>query len=69
MLNQGAKMEFEDLSNKLKIELLQICSQDTYNLKPKSLYNNIKNSTGSYETLAKIFDVPLWVVQKIKQHK
>lgn len=62
-------MEFEDLPNEVKIELLQICKQDDYNLSPKTLYRNILHSTGNNETLAKIFDVPVWVVKEIKKHK
>ena len=63
------EFEFEDLPEKIRIELLQICNRDNYNLSPKTLYRNILHSTGSTETLAKIFDVPLLVVKEIQKHK
>lgn len=60
-------MEFENISNELKIKLIEITSRDPYSLKPMTLYKNILASTGSYETLARIFDVPVEIVKEIKE--
>ncbi len=60
-------MDFENISNELKIKLIEITSKDPYSLKPMTLYRNILNSTWSYETLAQIFDVPIEIVKDIKE--
>lgn len=63
------EFEFEDLPEKVRIELLQICSKDSYNLSPKSLYLNILHSNGSTRILSRIFEVPDWIIEAIKKHK
>ncbi len=60
-------MEFENISNKLKIKLLAITSKDKYGLKPMTLYRNILHSTGNHETLAKVFNVPVEIVEEVKK--
>lgn len=62
-------MDFENTDKRLQIKLIEICSKDPYplKLKPKTLYKNILASTGSYEVLGRIFDVPIEVVKEIKE--
>ena len=62
-------MDFENIDKRLQIKLIEITSKDPYplQLKPKTLYRNILHSTGSYETLARIFDVPIEVIKQIKE--
>ena len=60
-------MEFENIDKRLQIKLLNICKQDRYKLNPKTLYKNILHSTGSNETLAKVFVVPVDVIKQIKE--
>jgi len=42
-------------------------TEDPYGLKSETLYNNIKNSVGTPESLAKVFGVPVDLVVKIKE--
>jgi hypothetical protein len=42
-------------------------TEDPYGLKPETLYENIKNSIGTPESLAEIFGVPIDLVVKIKE--
>ena len=46
-------------------ELKKAIGKDTLN--PETLYNNIKNSTGTDKKLAEIFDVSVDLVQRIKE--
>jgi len=57
---------FEDLDERLKLELEEAVKSDNYGLEAKTLYQNIYNSTGLITTLAEIFDVKVSVVRKIK---
>ncbi len=59
-------MEYEDLDEWLKEELKSIVSEDNYGLSPKTLYNNIRFSTGTNMELSKIFEVPYSLVTQIK---
>ena len=62
-------MEYEELDEWLKDELKSIVSEDGYGLSPKTLYNNIRFSTGNNMELAKIFEVPVSLVTQIKMLK
>jgi hypothetical protein len=59
-------VEYEDLDEWLKEELKSIVSEDNYGLSPKTLYNNIRFSTGTNMELSKIFEVPYSLVTQIK---
>lgn len=59
--------KYEDLDEKLKLELEEIVKYDRYGLKAETLYKNIYNSTGNIKTLAEIFDVKESLVRRIKQ--
>jgi len=43
-------------------------TEDPYGLKPETIYENIKNSAGTYENIANIFGVPVDLVVKIKEN-
>lgn len=58
--------KYENLDEGLKLELEKAVKSDNYGLEAKTLYQNIFTSTGPIETLAKIFDVKVSVVRKIK---
>lgn len=62
-------MSYEDLEDEVKQELEAIADNDPHGLSPKALYNDILCLTGSDEALAKIFEVPLSLVKKIKQRE
>ena len=51
--------DFKDLSPSVQVLLEGYAQEDPYGLSPVSLYNNIANSYGSSEDLAKIFNVSL----------
>ena len=59
--------EFEDLPKELKRDIEEVCELDPYGLSSLTLYQNVYNSTGSYETLAKIFEVMPSLVKAIKE--
>tara|TARA_B100001063_G_scaffold17572_1_gene13510 strand:- start:689 stop:895 length:207 start_codon:yes stop_codon:yes gene_type:complete len=59
--------KFEELNESLQNQIIDICKDDEYNLNPKFLYTNILNSTGSTQTLSKVFEVPEILVIKIKE--
>ena len=59
--------EYDDLQKSLQIALKVVCESDPYGLSPQTIYANIYNSSGSYETLAKIFDVAPSLVKAIKE--
>jgi hypothetical protein len=58
--------QYQELDEKLKLELEEIVLSDRYGLKAESLYKNIYNSYGNTETLAQIFAVKVSLVKKIK---
>ena len=59
--------KFEELKESLQNQIIDICKDDEYNLNPEFLYTNILNSTGSTQTLSKVFEVPEILVIKIKE--
>lgn len=61
--------KYENIDQELKDKLIDICSKDPYSLAPQTLYRNILNSTGNYETLASIFAVPLDIIKEIKDQQ
>ena len=59
--------EFEEIDESLKEEIQSVCDYDPYGLSPQTLYKNIYRSSGSYETLAKIFEVSPQMIRAIKE--
>lgn len=59
--------KFEELKESLQNQIIDICKDDEYNLNPEFLYTNILNSTGSTQTLSKVFEVPEILIIKIKE--
>ncbi len=59
-------MEYNQIDGKLKEKIVKIVNKDQYGLNPESLYNNIKNSTGTEEKLATLYDIPVEIVKEIK---
>ncbi len=59
-------MDYEDIDKSLQIRLIEITSQDPYSLSPRTLFYNILNSSGSNESLAKIFEVDEELIKEIK---
>ena len=59
--------DYEELDEGLKKKLEQVCESDPFGLSPKTIYRNIYRSTGSYETIAKIFEVMPSLVKAIKE--
>lgn len=60
-------IEFEDISQELKDGLQTIADTDEFKtLNPETLYNGIRNSTGTNEKLAEFYDVEVQLVKKIK---
>ena len=59
--------KFEELNKDLQNQIIDICNDDPYGLNPEFLYINIFNSTGSTQTLSKIFEVPETLIIKIKE--
>jgi len=59
--------KFEELNESLQNQIIDICKDDEYNLNPEFLYTNILNSTGSTQTLSKVFEVPEILIIKIKE--
>jgi len=51
----------------LQEKIRKISELDKFELNPKTLYQNIYNSTGTYSKLAEIFEVPIELVQEIKE--
>lgn len=58
--------DFKDLSPSVQVLLEGYAQEDPYGLSPVSLYNNIVNSSGSSEDLAKIFNVSLSLIESIR---
>lgn len=61
-------MEFKDLPKVLQEEIEAAVADDLYKLKPETLYNNIRFSTGTKMFLAKNFNVSYSLVTQIKMH-
>ena len=59
--------DYEELPKELQIALKVVCESDPYGLSPQTIYANIYHSSGSYETLAKIFEVMPSLVKAIKE--
>ncbi len=58
--------DFKDLSPSVQVLLEGYAQEDPYGLSPVTLYNNIVNSSGSSEDLAKIFNVSLSLIESIR---
>ena len=59
-------MDYKDLPHSIQVMLEGYAQEDPYGLSPVSLYNNIANSSGSSEDLAKIFNVSLSLIESIR---
>lgn len=59
--------KFEEIDKTLQNQIIDICNDDPYGLNPEFLYINILHSTGSTETLSKVFEVPETLIIKIKK--
>jgi len=61
-------IDYENISQDLKNELQKIADTDEFGtLNPATIYNGIRNSTGTNEKLAEFYDVPVELVEKIKE--
>lgn len=58
--------DYKDLPHSIQVLLEGYAQEDPYGLSPVSLYNNIANSSGSSEDLAKIFNVSLSLIESIR---
>ena len=58
--------DYKDLPHSIQVMLEGYAQEDPYGLSPVSLYNNIANSSGSSEDLAKIFNVSLSLIESIR---
>lgn len=59
--------KFEELKESLQNQIIDICKDDPYNLKPEFLYINMFNSIGNTQTLSKVFEVPETLIIEIKE--
>ncbi len=59
--------KYDELSDSLKNEIVEICKEDEYGLRPEFLYKNIFNSTGEVRTLAKLFVVSEQLILNIRE--
>lgn len=60
---------FEEIEEGLKRQIKSICDSDPYGLSPETLYQNIYFSSGTTESLAKIFEVSPSLIIAIKDGK
>ena len=58
--------DYKDLPHSIQVMLEGYAQEDPYGLSPATLYNNIANSSGSSEDLAKIFNVSLSLIESIR---
>ena len=58
--------DYKELPPSVQVLLEGYAQEDPYGLSPVSLYNNIANSSGSSEDLAKIFNVSLSLIESIR---
>ena len=58
--------DYKELPPSVQVLLEGYAQEDPYGLSPVSLYNNIANSSGSAEDLAKIFNVSLSLIESIR---
>lgn len=58
--------DYKELPPSIQVLLEGYAQEDPYGLSPVSLYNNIANSSGSSEDLAKIFNVSLSLIESIR---
>lgn len=58
---------YDQIDDTLKAKLQMICDEDPYGLRPQSLYNNIAYSVGDPVSLANLFEVPLSLIEAIKE--
>ena len=58
--------DYKELPPSVQVLLEGYAQEDPYGLSPVSLYNNIADSSGSSEDLAKIFNVSLSLIESIR---
>lgn len=59
--------KYDELSDSLKNEIIEVCKEDEYGLRPEFLYKNIFGSTGEVRTLAKMFVVSESLILQIRE--
>lgn len=59
--------KYDELSDDLKNDLIEVCKEDAYGLKPEFLYKNIFGSNGDIQTLAELFAVSEQLIIKIRE--
>lgn len=61
-------IEYEDIPEDLQDRLIAVAETDEFGtLEPRTIYNGIRNSTGTNEKLAELYDVDVLLVQDIKE--
>lgn len=61
-------IEYQDLPEDLQDRLIAVAETDEFGtLEPQTVYNGIRNSTGTYEKLAELYDVDVELVKDIKE--
>jgi len=60
--------EYKDIPKDLQDRLIAVAETDEFGtLDPETVYNGIRNSTGTNEKLAELYDVDVKLVQDIKE--
>lgn len=61
-------IDYKDIPQELKDRLIAVAETDEFGtLNPETVYNGIRNSTGTNEKLAELYDVDVQLVQDIKE--
>jgi len=61
-------IEYKDIPKDLQDRLIAVAETDEFGtLDPETVYNGIRNSTGTNEKLAEFYDVDVFLVQDIKE--
>ena len=61
------KIKYEDITQDLKLRIINEINSINDNQTPEALYNNIVNSVGSVDSLSKIFNVQFDLVMELRQ--
>jgi len=60
--------EYKDIPKDLQDRLIAVAETDEFGtLNPETVYNGIRNSTGTNEKLSELYDVDVKLVQDIKE--
>ncbi len=61
-------IEYKDIPEDLQDRLIAVAETDEFGtLNPQTVYDGIRNSTGTNEKLAEFYDVDVQLVQDIKE--